>query len=187
MLRNFSVTVLFIIVCFSSQAQVQSKSDKQLSAAFDTLLSAVFKSNGPGATAIVSRKGQVIYKKAFGMADLELNVPMNTENIFRIGSISKQFTAVAILQLAEKGKLTLQDDIKKFIPDYPTHGYTITVEHLLTHTSGIKSYTGMKGFEEMMRKDMKPMEIIDVFKNQPMEFAPGTQWNYNNSGFLLLG
>lgn len=187
MLRKFSLTVLFAVICFSSQSQAQSKSDKQLTAAFDTLISSVFKPNGPGATAIVSRKGQVIYKKAFGMADLELNVPMNTENIFRIGSITKQFTAVAILQLAEKGKLTLQDDIKKFIPDYPTHGHTITVEHLLTHTSGIKSYTGMAGFEDMMRKDMKPLEIIDVFKNQPMEFAPGTQYNYNNSGYILLG
>ncbi|MBK8139885.1 MAG: beta-lactamase family protein [Chitinophagaceae bacterium] len=97
-----------------------------------------YKSNETGATAIVSRKGQVIYKKAFGMADLELNVAMQPDMIFRIGSISKQFTGVAILQLAEKGKLSLQDDIKKFIPDYPTHGYTITVEHLLTHTSGIK-------------------------------------------------
>jgi CubicO group peptidase (beta-lactamase class C family) len=185
MVRNFIISLLLTVVCFSSQAQ--SKSDKQPGASFDSLISSVFKPDGPGATAIVSRKGQVIYKKAFGMADLEMNIPMQTEHIFRIGSISKQFTAVAILQLMEKGKLSLQDDIKKFIPDYPTHGHTITVEHLLTHTSGIKSYTGMSGFEDMMRKDMKPLEIVDLFKNQPMDFAPGTEWKYNNSGYILLG
>jgi len=184
---KFTTAFFFLFLSIVSGAQPLSKADKQLLSAFDTLLMSTYKSNETGATAIVSRKGQVIYKKAFGMADLELNVAMQPDMIFRIGSISKQFTGVAILQLAEKGKLSLQDDIKKFIPDYPTHGYTITVEHLLTHTSGIKSYTGMKEFETIMRKDMKPMEIIDVFKNQPMEFAPGTKWNYNNSGYILLG
>ncbi|MBL7723528.1 MAG: serine hydrolase [Chitinophagaceae bacterium] len=184
---KFSIVLLFIAFSIATVAQPLSKADKQLLASFDTLLMNAFKANEPGATAIVSRKGQVIYKKAFGMADMELNVPMQADMIFRIGSISKQFTGVAILQLVEKGKLSLQDDIKKFIPDYPTHGYAITVEHLLTHTSGIKSYTGMMEFESMMRKDMKPLELIDVFKNQPMEFAPGSKWNYNNSGYILLG
>lgn len=184
---KFSIVLLFIIVSIATVAQPLSKADKQLLASFDTLLMTAFKPNEPGAAAIISRKGQVIYKKAFGMADMELNVPMQADMIFRIGSISKQFTGVAILQLVEKRKLSLQDDIKKFIPDYPTHGYTITVEHLLTHTSGIKSYTGMTEFESMMRKDMKPLELIDVFKNQPMEFAPGSKWNYNNSGYILLG
>lgn len=184
---KFSIVLLFITFSIATVAQPLSKADKQLLASFDTLLMNAFKPNEPGATAIISRKGQVIYKKAFGMADMELNVPMQADMIFRIGSISKQFTGVAILQLVEKGKLSLQDDIKKFIPDYPTHGYTITVEHLLTHTSGIKSYTGMTEFESMMRKDMKPLELIDVFKNQPMEFAPGLKWNYNNSGYVLLG
>jgi len=187
MLIKFIPALLFLFLPIVSGAQPLSKADKQLLSAFDTLLMSTYKSNETGATAIVSRKGQVIYKKAFGMADLEMNVAMQPDMIFRIGSISKQFTGVAILQLAEKGMLSLQDDIKKFIPDYPTHGYTITVEHLLTHTSGIKSYTGMKEFGTIMRKDMKPMEIIDMFKNQPMEFAPGTKWNYNNSGYILLG
>lgn len=121
------------------------------------------------------------------MANLELNVPMKPEMVFRIGSITKQFTSIAILQLLEQGKLSLQDDITKFIPDYPTQAYSITIEHLLTHTSGIKSYTGMKDYMKNVRKDMKPEELIDMFKNQPMEFAPGTGWNYNNSGYFLLG
>lgn len=180
-------SLLFLVFSSSVIAQPLSKADKQLIAAFDTLLAAKFKKEEPGATVLVSRKGQVIYQKGFGMADMELKVPMRPEMVFRIGSISKQFTAVAILQLMEKGKLSLQDDIKKFIPDYPTHGYTITVEHLLTHTSGIKSYTSMSSFDSIMNMHMKPLEMIAYFKNQPMDFAPGTQWNYNNSGYFILG
>ncbi|HMR89012.1 MAG TPA: serine hydrolase [Saprospiraceae bacterium] len=182
---------LFVFLFFTAIAtftiHAQAPTDKALIAKFDQLLSEKFKSNETGATALISKKGQIIYKKAFGMANLELNVPMQTENVFRIGSISKQFTAIAILQLMEQGKLSLQDDITKFIPDYPTHGHKITVEHLLTHTSGIKSYTNMIEFGPISRLDKKPEELIQFFKNQPMEFAPGTKWNYNNSGYFLLG
>ena len=179
--------LLFISGLFLNASIAQTIADKQLTTKFDQLLSDKFKSNETGGTALVARKGQIIYKKAFGMANLELNIPMQTENVFRIGSITKQFTAIAILQLMEQGKLDLQDDITKFIPDYPTHGHKITIEHLLTHTSGIQSYTGMKDFDAISRLDKKPEELIAYFKNQPMEFAPGTKWNYNNSGFFLLG
>ena len=168
-------------------AYAQQKTDKQLTAEFDKMLSEQFKTNETGVTALVARNGQVIYKKAFGMANLELNVSMQAEHVFRIGSITKQFTAVAILQLMEQGKLNLQDEITRFIPDYPTHGYKITVEHLLTHTSGIQSYTGMKDYMERMTLDLEPAQIIDHFKNQPMKFAPGTKWSYSNSGYFLLG
>jgi CubicO group peptidase (beta-lactamase class C family) len=107
--------------------------------------------------------------------------------VFRLGSITKQFTAVAILMLAEQGKLSLQDEITKFLPDYPTQGKTITVEHLLTHTSGIKSYTDLPEWLPLMRKDMTLKEIIDIFKDKPMEFSPGERWKYCNSGYILLG
>jgi CubicO group peptidase (beta-lactamase class C family) len=181
-------TTLFLAFCLlANLAFAQQKDDKQLFANFDKMLSEQFKTNETGATALVARKGQVIYKKAFGMANLEYNIPMQVDHVFRIGSITKQFTAVAILQLMEQGKLGLQDDITKFIPDYPTHGHKITIEHLLTHTSGIQSYTGMKDFEKKMTLNLKPTELIDFFKNEPMEFAPGTKWNYNNSGYFLLG
>ena len=180
-------TFLFLSYFFVFPSFAQTIVDKQLTAKFDQLLSEQFKTGETGAAALVSRKGQIIYKKAFGMANMELNIPMQPDNVFRIGSISKQFTAVAILQLMEQGKLNLQDDITKFIPDYPTHGHKITIEHLLTHTSGIQSYTGMKEFGTISRLDKTPEELIAFFKNQPMEFAPGTKWNYNNSGYFLLG
>ena len=176
-----------MVMAFSVVTCAQSPNSKALNAEFDKLLSAQFKPGETGCAALVAINGQIIYKKAFGMANLELNVPMQPDMVFRLGSITKQFTAVAILQLMEQGKLSLQDDITKFIPDYPTQAYKITIENLLTHTSGIKSYTNDPGIMKFMKDDLKPEEVIDKFKNLPMEFAPGTKWNYNNSGFFLLG
>lgn len=183
--RQIIITALVILITWSARAQ--SPNIKTMAAEFDKLLSAQFKTGETGCAALVAIKGNVVYQKGFGMANLELNVPMQPEMVFRVGSITKQFTAVAILQLMEQGKLSLQDEITKFIPDYPTQAYKITVENLLTHTSGIKSYTNVPEFQKYIREDFKPGEVIDKFKNLPMEFAPGTKWNYNNSGFFLLG
>lgn len=165
----------------------QTAEHQSLTSNFDQILSDQFKANDPGATVLVAQNGSIIYHKAFGMADLEMNIPMQPDHIFKIGSVTKQFTAVAILQLMEQGKLSLQDEITKFIPDYPTHGHKITIEHLLTHTSGIQSYTAMKDFLGRMRLDIAPQDMIDYFKNEPMKFDPGTSYAYNNSGYFLLG
>ena len=89
--------------------------------------------------------------------------------------------------LLEQGKLKLDDEITKFLPDYPTHGKTITVHHLLTHTSGIKSYTSMEGIRDIARKELSPIELIDFFKNEDMDFEPGEEYRYNNSGYIILG
>ena len=154
----------------------------------DRLMTDVFEENGSGGIALVVKDGEVLYRKAFGMADMELGVKMKPENIIRIGSITKQFTASAILKLMEEGKLDLQDDITKYIEDYPTQGHVITIEHLLTHTSGIKSFTGMKTWTADLRKmHYSPKEKIEFFKNEPMDFAPGSKYKYNNSGYILLG
>ncbi|MBK9391222.1 MAG: serine hydrolase [Bacteroidetes bacterium] len=185
--RYMQVTVIMLMVFVTLGAQAQPAKTKAMTSEFDKLLSAQFKAGETGCAALVAVKGEIIYKKAFGMADLELNVPMQPDMIFRVGSITKQFTAIAILQLMEQGKLSLQDDITKFIPDYPTQAYKITIEHLLTHTSGIKSYTNVPEFENYMKEDLKPDAAIDKFKNLPMDFAPGTKWLYNNSGYFLLG
>ena len=181
--------VYFAILAFliTLSADAQSPSPKIMTTEFDKLLSAQFKPGETGCAALVAIKGQIVYKKAFGMANLELNVPMQPDMVFRVGSITKQFTAIAILQLMEQGKLSLQDEITKYIPDYPTQAYKITIEHLLTHTSGTTSYTNVPEFQSYVKEDLKPAEAIDKFRNLPMEFAPGTKWNYNNSGFFLLG
>ena len=136
---------------------------------------------------MVAKNGKIIYRKAFGKANLELEVNMTPENVFQIGSITKQFTSVAILMLLEEGLLSLEDDITKFIPTYPTNGKKITIHHLLTHTSGIKSYTSMQRFGEVMTIDETPLKFIDFFKNEPMDFDPGEKYLYNNSGYFILG
>jgi len=162
-------------------------SEKNLASQIDRLLLDVYKPDGPGAAILVKKQGKVILHKGYGLANLELNVPIGPDMIFRLGSITKQFTAVAILMLAEEGKLSLQDEITKFLPDYPTQGKKITIEHLLTHTSGIKSYTDLPEWLPLRRKDMTVAEIIDLAKDKPMEFAPGEGWKYSNSGYILLG
>ena len=178
------LTLLFSLTLFVSLHVSCQKSDR----AYDSMMQEMFKSDGPGGAALIVKDGNILYRKAFGMASLELGVEMKPEHVFRIGSITKQFTACAILKLAEEGKLDLQDDITKYIEDYPTHGYTITIEHLLTHTSGIKSYTGMAEWtSEVRKKDFTPTELIDFFKNQPMDFAPGEEFRYNNSAYFILG
>ena len=154
---------------------------------FDQMLEQQFSSDIPGATVLVAKKGDIIYHKAFGMANMELDVPMETDMVFEIASITKQFTAVSILMLMEQGKLNLDDDITKFIKDYPTDGHHISIHHLLTHTSGIKSYTSMESWMPIWRKDLQPKEIIHFFKDEPMDFVPGEKWQYNNSAYFILG
>jgi CubicO group peptidase (beta-lactamase class C family) len=180
-------TILLLTLLLSFFCHAQQKDLIQFASQADMIMSKRFKANEPGSAAIVARRGQVIYKKAFGMANLELDVPMQPDNVFRIGSITKQFTAVAVLQLMEQGKLSLQDTITRFIPDYPMQHNRITIEHLLTHTSGIQSYTDMKDFMDRITLDQTPVEIIDHFKNEPMRFTPGTKWEYSNSNYFLLG
>ncbi len=153
----------------------------------DDLLAANYGPEEPGATVILTRDGHPLFRKAYGLANIELCVNNEPGTVFKIGSLTKQFTAVAILMLVEQGRLHLDDPLTHFLPDYPTHGHTITVEHLLTHTSGIKSYTGMADFRQVMALEKTLPELIDYFKYQPMDFAPGTRWAYNNSGYVLLG
>jgi len=142
----------------------------------------------PGAAAIVVRDGEVVYRKAIGMASMELGVPLQPDTVFRLGSITKQFTAAAVMLLVEDGRVALTDPIEKYLPGYPTQGHVITVEHLLTHTSGIQSYTAIPGwFPTRIRADLPLQELIDGFKKEPMQFAPGERYAYNNSAYVILG
>ncbi|HEY7543856.1 MAG TPA: serine hydrolase domain-containing protein, partial [Blastocatellia bacterium] len=181
------IPVLFADSSFPARAQSSMAHGNGLASAIDEVCAKTFKPNEPGAAVIVVKDGKVIFRKGYGMANMELGVKIEPDMIFRIGSVTKQFTAVAILMLMEQGKLTLQDEITKFLPDYPTQGQRITIEHLLTHTSGIKSYTGLPEWRPQWRKDVSLKELIDLFKDKPMEFAPGEKWNYNNSAYVLLG
>ena len=135
---------------------------------------------------LVVQKGKIIYQKAFGMADREWNVPNTVATKFRIGSITKQFTASCILQLAEQGKLSVEDKLDKYFPGYPK-GDSVTLHMLLNHTSGIKNYTDIPEFWGKSVQQLSVDSMIAVFKNKPYDFSPGTKWSYSNSGYFLLG
>lgn len=136
---------------------------------------------------LVSIKGKKVISKGYGMANYELDVLNTSKTKFRIGSVTKQFTAVAIMQLFEKGQLNLDDTLDKYIPDYPK-GDKVTIHHLLTHTSGIFNYTNIEGpIENTIRKKHSLETLINEFKYAPYDFEPGEKYSYSNSGYVLLG
>jgi D-alanyl-D-alanine carboxypeptidase len=139
----------------------------------------------PGLSLKIIRDGKEIKTAAYGFANLELKVRAKPETVFEIGSITKQFTAAGILSLAQEGKLSVDDKISKFLPQTPPAWTNITVRHLLTHTSGIKSYTGLDGFE--LTGHLTQQQFIAKLGALPLEFAPGDEWKYCNSGYNLLG
>lgn len=161
--------------------------DAQVAEEVDAILAEEFKDGLPGAAAIVVTDGRVIFRKGYGLANVELGVPMRPEMVFQVGSVTKQFTSAAILMLVEQGKISLNDDFRHYLPEYPDKGAPITVEHLLTHTSGIKSYTDEPKWLEMWRQDLTPAEIIAITRDQPLDFPPGTKFLYSNSGYVILG
>ena len=137
---------------------------------------------------LLAKGGQIILSKGYGLANVELDVPNKPETKFRLGSITKQFTAAAILQLQEQGKLKVTDEISKYVPDTPETWKGITIHHLLTHTSGIPSYTNGPDYMQHMREDPKtPLEFVKRFRDKPLDFKPGEQFRYDNSGYFLLG
>ena len=166
-----------------ADAKIPQPSPKQI---VDATFREIVHDDGPGAAVLVAQNGKVLFERAYGLANVENRVPVTTATKFRIGSITKQFVAAAILKLNEEGKLKLDDTLSKFIPDYP-RGDEVTIHHLLTHTSGIHSYTGKSNFFETVRSPIRAEDLINSFKDDPYDFDPGKKWSYNNSGFFLLG
>src|SRR5262249_24385139 len=154
---------------------------------FESIVQTAYTVDAPGAAVIVVLKGKVLYRGARGLGNIELGVSLRADSVFRIGSVTKQFTAASILMLAEAGKLSLSDPITKFLLDYPVQGHVVTIQHLLSHTSGIKNYTEVPEWQSAMRNDVSVQQLIDYFKNKPFDFAPGEHWKYDNSGYILLG
>jgi D-alanyl-D-alanine carboxypeptidase len=184
---KFRLPGALLIAAALSAVPAHAAPPADLAAYADQALAAAYPADQPGAAAIVVQDGKVVLRKGYGMANLELARAMEPEMVFELGSITKQFTAASILLLQERGKLRVEDDITKYLADYPTHGQTITIENLLTHTSGIPSYTGLPEWFPRMREDLKPADLIAMFKDKPLEFNPGERWAYDNSGYFLLG
>ena len=135
---------------------------------------------------LVMKHDKILLKKAYGLADMEWNIANSVQTKFRIGSITKQFTAACILQLFEQGKINLDDKLSKFIPGFPK-GDSVSIHMLLNHTSGIASYTDQPDFIKLAVQSFTKDSIISYFKNKPYTFSPGTKFQYNNSGYFLLG
>ena len=184
-LSGFCVVVALLAAC---PRALEAATPQALADAREQLRQA-YAADEPGAAVLVMEKGEVILREGYGLANMEWDITVTPKTVFRIGSITKQFTSAAIMLLQEQGKLSVTDSISKYLPDYPTHGHEITIEHLLTHTSGIMSYTNISGYMGGgdIRHDVSTEELIEVFVDLPMEFAPGSSWNYNNSGYVLLG
>ena len=137
----------------------------------------------PGVALLVSRGGEVIRAQGYGMANLELQVPVKPGTIFQSGSVGKQFTATAIMMLVEEGKIGLEDPLTKYFPDAPATWKQVTIRELLSHTAGFTDYP--KNFD--MRKDYTEKDLLRIVEGIPLAFAPGTKWSYSNLGFLTLG
>jgi CubicO group peptidase (beta-lactamase class C family) len=178
--------LLVALVLFAVSA-IFGQSSTPLERTLDSLLATLYKPDEPGMAVLVAKKGKIVYEKAVGSANMELNVPLRPDMVFKIGSVTKQFTAIGILQLWEQGKLSLQDSIQQYVPDFPWKGYTIRIEHLLTHTSGIRDFQTIDHPDPyILRHEFTPEFIINHFKNAPLLFAPGSRYDYSNSGYTLL-
>ncbi len=136
---------------------------------------------------LVARGHDVLLSKGYGWANLEWDIPDSPSTKYRLGSITKQFTAASILLLEERGKLKVEDPVKKYMPDAPAAWDRITIFNLLTHTSGIPNFTNLPEYRKMEPFPSTAVETVAVFRDKPLDFQPGEKWNYSNSGYLLLG
>lgn len=155
----------------------------------EATLNAAVPADQPGMAAIVTERGRTVYLAGRGLADVEHRTPIAPNSVFRLGSITKQFTSSVIMQLVQEGRISLEDPLSRFLPDYPQPGAAVTVRQLLNHTSGIQSYTGIPGWmvEANTNRPHTTAEMVGVFSGLPVVSPPGARWQYNNSGYVLLG
>lgn len=184
-MKRAASTRICIAILVSACALAQARPPKPvdgIAARIDQAVSPYFKAREPGGAVLVAQAGQVIFRKAYGIADLRQQVSLQPTMSFRIGSLTKQFTAAAVMLLAERGRLTVNDDIRSFFPELKLE-QTVSVRHLLTHTSGIPNYTefSMANFEEL------PRDLLQFVQKHALEFSPGQQFRYSNTNYFLLG
>lgn len=136
---------------------------------------------------LVAKGGNTILNQGYGSADLEWNIPNSPDSKFRLGSITKQFTAACVLLLQERGKWNVHDPVKKYLSDSPPAWDKITIFNLLTHTSGIPNFTSFPDYRNTEAQSTTPEQLVARFRNKPLDFEPGAKWSYSNSGYVLLG
>jgi len=175
--------IVFILFAVTPIAFAQQKA-KQI----DDLMGRYVDNGKFNGSVLVVENGKVIFKKGYGLANMEWNIPNTPDTKFRLGSLTKQFTAMLIMQLVEHGKLKLESKITDYLTDYSkAAGDKITIHHLLTHTSGIPNYTYLPAYKTLNRNRYKPADFLKQFSDLPLEFEPGSAFAYSNSGYFLLG
>jgi CubicO group peptidase (beta-lactamase class C family) len=183
--------MLLALAAGTAFAQAQGNGDAALSARVDLAVEAQQKAQKiPGVSLAVCRDGKIMKAAGYGLANVELNVPMTPETVLQTGSVGKQFTSMAVMMLFEEGKMGLDDKIAKYIPESPSAWNDVTVRELLTHTSGIPDYGSAEAMNKGvidLRKDYTESQLIEAFAKMPMGFAPGEKWSYSNTGYVLLG
>jgi CubicO group peptidase (beta-lactamase class C family) len=184
--RIVSLIALTLLVVASSAAQA-ALTNEQLTTRVDEYVNGLVKQNRFSGAILLARGGKVLLSKGYGMANLEDETPNTSRTKFRLGSLTKQFTAAAILLLQERGKLSVQDAVCKYMENCPAAWSAITIHHLLTHTSGIPNMTSFPEFRKVKFFPTTPMESIAMFKDKPLDFVPGEKFSYSNSGYILLG
>jgi CubicO group peptidase (beta-lactamase class C family) len=175
--------ILLLLCVFFSNSNAQTDFEK--AARIDLMLRVYTKKNMFSGSVLIAKKGKVLLSKGYGLANTTTTISNLPATKFKLASVSKQFTAMAIMMLQEKGKLSTDDKLTKYIPDYP-NGDKITIHHLLTHTSGITNVTALPIFDSVKDKPHTLEQTIAITKNKALEFEPGSKFNYSNSGYILL-
>src|SRR3954466_6533419 len=183
--RYLALVVFTLIAYSSSMAQERLAADNTQK--IDAVAAAALQSTGvPAASVAVVKNGQIVFVKAYGNAKLDPPTPASSSMRFSIGSISKQFTASAILMLQEEGKLSLDDKVGKWMPDL-TRANEVTIRQLLSHTSGYQDYWPQDYVMPNMLKPVDAKQILDQWARIPLDFEPGTKWQYSNTNFVIAG
>src|SRR5713101_1070258 len=176
------------LVFGNSLAAAGNTAEEKKTVAVDEIFEDLTKAGSPGCALGVYRDGKMVYAKGYGLANLEQNVPITPQSVFDIGSTSKQFTASSILLLEKQGKLSINDDVRKYIPELPDYGQKVTILHLLYHTSGLRDYLTLMDLAGIhidgVTTDEDALQIIS--RQKALNFAPGSDWLYSNTGFFLL-
>ena len=177
-----------VLVFGGLNAAAASAPDDKKAVAVDEIFVDLTKAGSPGCALGVYRDAKMVYSKGYGLANLEENVPVTPQSVFDIGSTSKQFTAASILLLEKQGKLSINDDVRKYIPELPDYGEKITIAHLLNHTSGLRDYLTLMDLAGINTDGVTTDEdaLQMIFRQKALNFAPGSDWLYSNTGFFLL-
>jgi CubicO group peptidase (beta-lactamase class C family) len=183
----FGLCLLFISTAAGQTTKVSPPTSEQIQTKVDEYMKATLSFDRFSGSILIARNGQPVVSKGYGMANLELGVPNAPGTVFRLGSITKQFTSMAIMMLVERGKLSVTDPICKYLTDCPASWQPLTIKNLLTHTSGIQNYTDLPDFTKNAALPISSAQMIALLRDKPLLFNPGEKYLYSNSGYFLLG